>query len=92
MTDVALPQRESPFRWRLAALNRLRMAALLLLLLAFCWSAVAVLSDSVECKQTAGAFSSGFNAGFDVSRCYCKTRWFELGDCDSVLMTTALAP
>jgi hypothetical protein len=86
MTDVALPQRELPFRWRLAALIDWRMTALWLLLLAFCWSAVAVVVDSVQCQRTTGAFSSGFNAGFGVSRCTCKTLWFELGDCHSVIM------
>jgi hypothetical protein len=65
MTDVVFPQPMPPFRWRLAAFNDLLVTALWFLLLVFCWSAAAVVADSVQCRRTTGAFSSGFNAGFE---------------------------
>jgi hypothetical protein len=60
MTDISLPAPSLSFPRKLTRFRDILLAALLLLLLAFSWSAVAVVADSIKCEPTSSAFSSGF--------------------------------
>ncbi len=74
MVDATL----TPGRWRtgprITPVLLKRAAGLLLaFLIALGWSAV-MTKTARECKEAPGAFSSGFNRGFDTARRECPSQ------------------